>query len=135
MRLPLTAVFLFTACSAWAANPAATPAAFTAPKAELLDRAAFAQWVAGTDSPLAKDAKDGPQDVFWTSNAKVEWRGVKFGIGRETGVRHLRLGFAQAAPVGSVLVRGGGVLSVLKPGATYPGNLADDAQWIPAERL
>jgi hypothetical protein len=38
-------------------------------------------------------------------------------------------------PMGSVLVRGGGTLSVLKADATYPGNLADDAQWQPAERL
>ena len=37
--------------------------------------------------------------------------------------------------VGSVLVRGGGALSILRPGAAYPGKLDDEAQWIPAERL
>ncbi len=34
-----------------------------------------------------------------------------------------------------MLVRGGGALSVLKPDAAYPGNLADDSQWIAAERI
>jgi hypothetical protein len=37
--------------------------------------------------------------------------------------------------VGSVLVRGGDALSVLRPGAAYPGNLVDDSQWIPAQRI
>lgn len=37
--------------------------------------------------------------------------------------------------VGSVLVRGGGRLSVLKPDAAYPGDVADEKNWLPAERL
>ncbi len=36
---------------------------------------------------------------------------------------------------GSVLVKGGGQLSVLKPGSAYPGNLANEADWLPAQRL
>jgi len=81
------------------------------------------------------DVKQGPQAAFWTVDPKLDFRGVKFGEGRETGVRYLRIGLTDARAIGSVLVRGGGTLSVLKPGAAYPGNLADDAQWIPAERL
>jgi hypothetical protein len=47
----------------------------------------------------------------------------------------LRIGFAQDVTVGSILVRGGGVLSVLKPDAAYPGDLADDSKWLSADRL
>jgi hypothetical protein len=32
--------------------------------------------------------------------------------------------------MGTVLVRGGGGLSVLKPDMAYPGDLADDTQWV-----
>ncbi len=42
--------------------------------------------------------------------------------------RHLRIGFREAIPVGSVVVRGGGMLSVLKPDAAYPGEAL--AKWL-----
>ena len=43
--------------------------------------------------------------------------------------------FTEPITVGSVLVRGGGSLSVLRPEAAYPGDLSDDSQWMAAERL
>jgi hypothetical protein len=73
--------------------------------------------------------------VVWTQKSRPDFRGIKFGEGRETGPRHLRIGFARPIPIGSVLVSGGGILSVLKASATYPGDLNDDTQWQPAERL
>ena len=97
-----------------------------------LDRAAFAQWVDGASSPIADKA---PTAAVWTAKAKPDWQGVKFGEGHATGIRHLRVGLTENTAVGSVLVRGGGMLSVLKAGAVYPGDLADDTQWIAAERL
>jgi hypothetical protein len=104
--------------------------------ASLLDRAAFSQWVAGTETAVTeKAAPGGPQSVVLTTGGKLAFYGVKFGEGREAGLRHLRVGFTEALPVGSVLVRGGGALSVLKASAVYPGNPADDSQWLPAERL
>ncbi len=131
MRFPLLPVFVLATSIA---SLAATD--FTAPKSNLFDSASFAQWLAGKETPLTGDAsKLGPPAVIWTSDAKIDWRGVKFGEGRESGVRHLRIGLAQPTAIGSVLVRGGGTLSVLKPDAPFPGNLADDALWIPAERL
>ena len=36
--------------------------------------------------------------------------------------------------IGSVLVSGGGSLSVLRPDAAYPGDLANDSQWVRAEQ-
>lgn len=97
----------------------------------LLDQAAFSQWVAGNETPLP----EAPKSVVWTEKDIPDWRGAKFGNGRESGVRHLRIAFTKMVTVGSVLVSGGGSLSVLKATANYPGNLADDSQWLPAERL
>ena len=97
----------------------------------VLDSAAFAQSVSGKESPMSEP----PQSVVWTEKTQPDWRGAKFGIGRETGLRHLRIGFTKPTAVGSVLVSGGGKLSVLKATAAYPADLNDDAQWLPAERL
>ena len=47
----------------------------------------------------------------------------------------MRIGWKTPRLVGTVLARAGGSLSVLKEGVPYPGNLADDAQWIPACRI
>ncbi|MES2595948.1 MAG: hypothetical protein V4662_11460 [Verrucomicrobiota bacterium] len=100
-------------------------------EAALLDKAAYAQWVGGSETPMAEE----PKSVVWTEQGKPDWRGAKFGASREGGSRHLRIAFNQPVKVGSVIVSGGGTLSVLKADVTYPGNLADDSQWLPAERL
>ena len=135
MKLPLItlAVLLLTLLPALRADnsPSFEPSGGSA-----LDKAAFTQWVDGKETPIAEDAaKGGPAAVMWTAKSKPDWPGVKFGDGRDAGVRHLRVGFAESIAVGSVLVRGGGVLSVLKADAAYPGNMADEAQWMAAERL
>ena len=98
-----------------------------------LDAAAYTQWVDGVESPVAQG--DGPRHVVWTRDSQPTWDGVKFGAGANPGTRYLRIGFTNAVAVGSVLVCGGGQLSVLKPTAAYPGNVADDTQWIPASRI
>ncbi|HQZ66131.1 MAG TPA: hypothetical protein PLY87_13675, partial [Planctomycetaceae bacterium] len=104
--------------------------------AALLDKEAFAEWVDGKETPISETgAKGGPGAVVWAATGRPDWPGVRFGEGRSDGVRHLRIGFRESVAVGSVLVRGGGTLSVLKPDAVYPGNLADDSQWVAAERL
>jgi hypothetical protein len=98
-----------------------------------LDPAAFAQWVDGQETPVVQ--KNGPAQVLWTREAGVGYNGLRYGDSKNTGVRYLRVGWKTAAPVGAVLVQGGGQLSVLKSTAAYPGNLADDAQWTPAQRI
>lgn len=119
-----------------AASRAAEPAAFGPIQASLLDREAFAQWLDGKETTIPDQAaRGGPRAVVWTTNGRSDWPGVKFGEGRSPGVRHLRIGFTAPVTVGSVLVRGGGTVSVLKADAAYPGDLADDAQWVAAERL
>ena len=98
-----------------------------------LDAAAFSAWVDGAETAMS--LPDGPRHVAWTQTTRPEWDGVNFGGSKQPGVRHLRIGFQTPLVIGAVLVRGGGRLSVLKPTAKYPGNLADDAQWTPAERI
>jgi hypothetical protein len=125
------AVFLGRATSQPAippGSPFATPVTL-----DNLDPAAFAEWVDGVETPIK--LADGPRHVLWTRTTPPEWNGVPFGASRNPGARYLRLGFKGPVPVGSVLVRAGGRLSVLRPTAAYPGNLEDDLQWLPAERL
>ena len=135
----LAGVLLAAAVAALAAAGPAGDAgipAFAPIESSWLDAAAFAQWVDGMESPIPDTAAHGgPAAVVWTRQTKLDFRGAKFGPGRAAGARRLRIGFGRELALGSVLVSGGGVLSVLKPGAAYPGNLADDTQWVAASRL
>ena len=112
----------------FAANPFPTPLA-----ADQLDPAAFSQWCDRGEQ--AVPIKAGPAHVLWTRTTHPEWNGVYFGESKTAGLRHLRLGFKSDVSVGTVLVRGGGQLSVLKASATYPGDLAQEEQWVPAQRI
>ena len=137
LRTPVLTLLVFFA-AAIPAQAAPKAAATDGPiDAKLLDAAAFAQWVDGKETPVSTEqAKDGPAAVVLTDgNHPKSLYGIRFGLGRATGPRHLRIGFTKNIPIGSVLVAGGGRLSVLKPEASYPGDLADDSQWIPAERI
>ena len=55
---------------------------------------------------------------------------MNFGNSKNAGARHLRIGWKNALAVGTVLTRGNVSVSVLKPGANYPGNPGDKADWI-----
>ncbi|MGA2034674.1 MAG: hypothetical protein ABSG68_20695, partial [Thermoguttaceae bacterium] len=101
--------------------------------ADNLDPAAFAQWADGIEKPMPE--RDGPRHVIWTAGTQPEWDGVQFGDSKIPGPRHLRIGFKTPISVGSVLVRAGGQVSTLRAGAPYPGDLADESQWLPAQRI
>jgi hypothetical protein len=116
------------------ASAAAPDGPFETPLvANNLDPTVFAAWVDGAETAVT--LSDGPSHVVWTQTTRPQWDGVKFGGSKQPGVRHLRIGFKTPLTIGTVLARGGGALSVLKPDAAYPGNLADDAQWTPAKRI
>lgn len=128
----LTALLLAPLSALQAALPIERSSLVTAE----LDAAAFVQWHNGSAIPIsAEQAKNGPAAVVWTARTDPSLFGIRFGEGREPGVRHLRIGFAAPVAIGSVLVRGGGTLSVLKADAAYPGDLSDDTLWITASRL
>ncbi|NNJ26684.1 hypothetical protein LzC2_27740 [Planctomycetes bacterium LzC2] len=119
-----------------AAMEPTVPDAFATPiDRDVLDPDAFAQWCDGQETPAAAAEVKEPSDVVWTRDRRPHWRGVPFGEAATPGARHLRIGFTRSVPVGAVLARGGGRLSVLKPDANYPGDLADESLWLPAERL
>jgi hypothetical protein len=98
-----------------------------------LDAASFKSFADGVEQRI--NVAHGSEQVFCTQNHLPDWGGIEYADTKQAGVRHLRVGFTAAIPVGSVLVRGGGSLSVLKAGQPFPGNLADDSQWTAAERI
>jgi alpha-L-rhamnosidase len=115
------------------------PAPFAAPigKADL-DPAAFAQWVDGAESappPFGNKPAD-PASFCWTRDSNPGYVGDwSFGGGANLGPRDLRIGFHKPVALGTILAAGNCSVSVLAPQAVYPGDLADDAQWIPGERI
>ncbi|MFC5862566.1 hypothetical protein ACFPT7_09715 [Acidicapsa dinghuensis] len=98
-----------------------------------LDMPHFAEWVDGHERPLQNP--NALRQLVWTRATMPSSSGMAYGASAEPGPRYLRLAFTQPVAIGSVLVRSGGQLSVLRPGAPYPGNLADDSQWLPAQRI
>ena len=70
---------------------------------------------------------------FWIAGKQVEYRALTYGDSKKPGPRYLRVSMANPVTVGSILTRGGGLVSVLKPDAA--GDVTDDSQWIPAQRL
>ena len=117
---------------------AAEPSPLSLFPAANLDNATFAQWVDGKESPIVipeHEASKGANIVVWTDKSGPIHTGVSFGDVHTTGVRHLRIGFRDAILVGSIMVRGGGTVSVLKADAAYPGDLGNDVQWQNAERI
>ena len=110
-------------------GPFATPLTDAA-----LDNASFAEWCGGSEHPLP-DPNAIRQRVWTQTMAILVGVSMPYGACAQTGPRHIRVGFRTPIATGSVLVRGSGQLSVLRPGAPYPGNQADDSQWLPAQRI
>ena len=100
------------------------------------DPAAFSEWVDGEEKLLSGERREEMAEwVIWSDQTKPGHSGLKFGSSKSPGLRHLRVGFQKEIEVGSVFVNGGGRLSVLKPGADYPGDLGNEDDWIVAGRL
>jgi DNA-binding beta-propeller fold protein YncE len=98
-----------------------------------LDWAAVSVWVDGKSQALTLNPNS--PFIVWGPGTAIDYRGLSFGDSKKPGPRHLRLAFKKAISIGSILTRAGGKVSVLKPTAPYPGDPADDSQWISAERL
>ncbi|MEZ0296070.1 MAG: hypothetical protein ACAI35_06405 [Candidatus Methylacidiphilales bacterium] len=128
---------------------APTPAA-TAPASELLethitpedlDADTFTDWVDGKEQPRPSDLDEKqmrnfmPDYAVFTTKTKPNHGSYTFGESKTPGPRYMRIGFRNSVPIGTVLVNGTGSISVLKKGVQYPGNLPDDSQWLPAQRL
>ncbi|MGE9267537.1 MAG: hypothetical protein ACQKBY_05535, partial [Verrucomicrobiales bacterium] len=117
----------------WAGEGFETPV-----RREVVDEAAFAEWVGGEEKRIVKAAgkrSTEPGWVLWTRESGPGHAALLFGDTAEPGARHVRFGFTEELPVGSVLVSGGGKLSVLKEGVAYPGDLGNEDHWLAAERV
>ena len=99
-----------------------------------LDPEAFCAWDPGAE-PREQRLADEPRNAIWTRERQPEWLGIHFAGSKTPGLRHLRVGFREPVVIGSILARGALRVSVLAPGAAYPGDLADESQWVAAERL
>ena len=106
-------------------------------KSENIDTAVYAEWVDGGERKLAyKEAKKQcPDWILWTDKTETQYGGISYGASKNLGARYLRFGFHHAIPIGSIMAQGGGRPSALKVGATYPGDLNDETEWIPAQRM
>ena len=142
MKTPLllTALLLGLATVSLPAARAQTiyqPSRETAIELDNLDPAAYSQWVDGSETPVVTEEvqKDVPQWLLWTRTTNAGHAPVSFGDSKTPGARHLRIGFKAPVEVGSVLTIGGGSFSVLKPDAAYPGDMSQESNWLPAQRL
>ena len=106
-------------------------------KSELIDSAAYAEWTGGRETAFDTTAGEDkhPEFILWTEKSHPKYAFVRFGDTNEPGVRHLRIGFKEEIPVGSVLTMDGGTLSVLKHDAPYPGDMGNDDHWQTARRM
>ena len=64
---------------------------------DLLDPAAFGEWVDGAERPTT--SKRGPAHVVWMAGSQIEWQGLRFGDSKTSGPRHLRVGIRGVAVV------------------------------------
>lgn len=136
--MTITCAAVLMLCDPVNGQSANTPSLFDPPMARKdLDPAVFAQWVDGAESPLSSNDKPThPSRLISTRDSQQEWNGVSsFGDGKSLGPRHLRVGFVKELAVGSILANGNCRVSVLKPESKYPGDMGDDSQWLPAERV
>ncbi len=111
---------------------------------QILDNKTTAEYVAGKETSRQSFLDDynkvhWPNQLTWLvvmPNSRLGFNGITFGTENTPGPRHLRIGLIQPVNVGTVITRGKlSGLSVLKSSAVYPGDLGDDKQWIPAERI
>lgn len=98
-----------------------------------LDQANDVQWCNGKIQPA--ETSEAKSNIIWTATSATHHRGLSFGDSRDLGVRHVRLSLKRPVPIGSVLVNGNARLSVLKATVNGTGDLADESQWIAAQRL
>ncbi|MDF1712659.1 MAG: hypothetical protein P1U90_10510 [Akkermansiaceae bacterium] len=125
MRLFISCLFCLHLCVAGEITPVSTSD---------LDFSVYAEWVDGNETILESEKKDtGPSWILTTREFHPGHSGLRFGHSNSPGPRHLRIGFKKTIPVGSIITRGQGTISVLKSGVTYPGDLANPDHWMPAQ--
>jgi hypothetical protein len=143
LALGMAGIWL-NATSAPVAPPAPEFSTLTDVMVQDIDPDAFRQWVDGAEGPITPAVQFYGMNILheaiWTHDLAKGFgypagRDIHFGDSKTPGPRHLRIGFTRAIPVGTIIGAPSVRVSVLKPDVPYPGNLGDDSQWIPAERI
>jgi len=97
----------------------------------------YSEWVDGAEKDIVNLNSNGvaqPLHYLWNKTKLTDGSMLYYGDSRAPGIRYLRIAFKNPVAIGSILARGGGSVSVLKPGVSH-ADLTDDSQWIPAQRL
>jgi hypothetical protein len=99
----------------------------------------YAEWVDGKEIRIEANGKTDdsafPKWILWEQTGKIGHSGRVFGDNKTPGPRHLRIAFKSEIDIGTVIVVGSVKVSVLKPSASFPGDMGDDSQWISAARI
>lgn len=94
------------------------------------------QWVAGELTPVeSRGGRGQDSKTLWTRGRPTSHAGVAYGKGSDLGQRHLMVVLARSVPVGTVVARGNGSLSVLRSGIASGADPSDESQWLAAKRL
>jgi hypothetical protein len=105
---------------------------------EIIDVAAFGEWVDGRLSPITPGGGNSgfdPAKLFCTPATNPGHQTFRFGSSANPGPRHFRTGFKAPVTIGTIIAKDGGAVSVLKSGAPFPGDPSDDSQWTSASRV
>ncbi len=94
----------------------------------------YSDWQDGKEQEVPPFAADTYSHQYLWVDKPREGRTLYYGDSKNPGKRYLRIALGKPVTLGSILVRGGGSVSVLKAG-TSPGDLSADDQWIAAERI
>ncbi|MGE9291077.1 MAG: hypothetical protein ACQKBT_08810 [Puniceicoccales bacterium] len=114
------------------ANPRPGQSAGTPITKTLLDPSAFMEWTGEEEIPIQSNDSS---SILWTQTTTTGHRLIEFGDTNTPGPRHLRIGFTAPVTIGTLLVRGNVSVSVLRTNSGYPGELNNEKDWIPAQRV
>ena len=112
------------------------------------------KWRGSFETPVQWENVDQPNCVQWVDGAESGFEpawtvlnplvrqgegssgGLEFGASPKSGVRHMRYAFKEPVAVGTIFSAHGGIKpAVLRPDAPYPGDIADDSQWLSGKRI
>ena len=101
---------------------------------KMLDTEGFAEWENGVLKPVV--LQRGIAEVLITQTSTTSHRAPNFGVSNRPGTRHLRIPLKEEIPVGTLLIRGLGSVSLLKPGVDpATADPANESLWIPGKRV
>jgi hypothetical protein len=103
-----------------------------------IDPAATADWGGGvlrTNPQFHPNPTDNRVLEVLSTRTTRSGAGWPYGTSTQAGPHHVRIGLNRSVPVGTIVATGDSQVSVLRSGATYPGDLTNETDWLPAQRI